>query len=527
MTSFLDRTRTKTVLVRALAIAAIFTLVTGVIVAIGMGGENQNWGTSVMNMVSLIAMAYVLFIGFRLRNGRKAVDKLSSDMDVMSQRLIQLESRIADFDAQAGKGLRHNVSELTAEIGLLGGLVKDLAVAVASHESDLTGLKDKSQTPQENKQQSIPADVKKDEDKKGEASKPQDVLYQTPVLIADRRDKIINDQPLPVDASFEEVREETHNNSVTSSEQNASHEEQKRLETREEEIVQALKEDSIELYLQPIVALPQRRPKLYEVLARLKIGDDRLVPAEFMPVLERRNLVTALDKQVLARGAAIARHLSSRGSDALIMCNMNPSSLAQPDFGRSLLRLVEAYPELAQRIVLEASQRIWRKPGLEVAQLLTALKAKGVSFSLDKAHDWRFDPITLADRGVKFIKLPTELLLNAETRKNQDIDLSDFSSLLARAGIQLIAEKVETEVQVVELLDLNVPLAQGYLFSPPRAVRTDVVSKVTPQQQAPQKQIQESGQTPEEPPPETESVESVTPATQRMPLRAFLRRASA
>ena len=62
-----------------------------------------------------------------------------------------------------------------------------------------------------------------------------------------------------------------------------------------------------------------------------------------------------------------------------------------------------------------------------------------------------------------------------DRRGGADIHPVDFADLLARYGIELIAEKIESEGTVVELLDYDVKYGQGYLFSPPRPVRAEVL----------------------------------------------------
>jgi cyclic-di-GMP phosphodiesterase TipF (flagellum assembly factor) len=52
--------------------------------------------------------------------------------------------------------------------------------------------------------------------------------------------------------------------------------------------------------------------------------------------------------------------------------------------------------------------------------------------------------------------------------------------LLSRFGIELIAEKTESESTVVDLLDYEVKFGQGYLFSQPRPVKADVLQSVVP-----------------------------------------------
>ena len=51
---------------------------------------------------------------------------------------------------------------------------------------------------------------------------------------------------------------------------------------------------------------------------------------------------------------------------------------------------------------------------------------------------------------------------------NADIHPGDLPDLLGRYGIDLIAEKIESEGMVVDLLDYDVKFGQGFLFSPPR-----------------------------------------------------------
>jgi cyclic-di-GMP phosphodiesterase TipF (flagellum assembly factor) len=87
------------------------------------------------------------------------------------------------------------------------------------------------------------------------------------------------------------------------------------------------------------------------------------------------------------------------------------------------------------------------------------------------------EPRQLAERGIRFVKVPAALLLNRNAAA-PDIHTADLSDLLGRHGISLIAEKIETEVMVVDLLDYDVRFGQGFLFSPPRPVRPEALGGV-------------------------------------------------
>jgi cyclic-di-GMP phosphodiesterase TipF (flagellum assembly factor) len=71
--------------------------------------------------------------------------------------------------------------------------------------------------------------------------------------------------------------------------------------------------------------------------------------------------------------------------------------------------------------------------------------------------------------------VPAALLLNPALASQSDIHPGDLADLLARSGIDLVAERIENESMVVDLLDFDVRFGQGFLFSPPRPVRAEAL----------------------------------------------------
>ena len=123
--------------------------------------------------------------------------------------------------------------------------------------------------------------------------------------------------------------------------------------------------------------------------------------------------------------------------------------------------------------MLEFKQSTFRNLGPTETEHLAALAQRGYRFSIDHVTDLRFEPRELADRGVRFIKVPASLLLDPKQTSASDIHPSDLSDLLGRFGIDLIAERIEGERAVVDLLDYDVRFGQGFLFAPPRPLRPE------------------------------------------------------
>jgi cyclic-di-GMP phosphodiesterase TipF (flagellum assembly factor) len=106
---------------------------------------------------------------------------------------------------------------------------------------------------------------------------------------------------------------------------------------------------------------------------------------------------------------------------------------------------------------------------------LAALAERGFRFSIDNLTDLRVEARELNERGFRFVKAPAALLFNRVGAASTDIHPADFSDLLGRFGIDLIAEHIEIESMVVDLLDYDVRFGQGFLFSPPRPVRAEAL----------------------------------------------------
>jgi len=412
----------------------------------------------VLVFLSVAAFAGLAFAWMRadaaLKRAEHTASSVMSNYVLLANRLIKLEQQL-QAPVSANPVLRSTMAEVTGTVGLLGGVVRELAKNVAAQNRDVADLKDTlkaTPTPREEKDE-----------------KPALKIVPEP--------RFLVEQSAPDQSSVEPEP------SLLPTTRKATEDELSRIRL----VTQAFESDRIELHLQPIVALPQRKIRFYEALARLRLMDGTLLgPSEFLPVLERLGRAPEFDRRVLERTMAVARHLVARGSEAIVGVNLCARSLDEPGFLWSLSGLMGAAPELLGKIVLEFPQACWRRLDADQKGALAALRDRGVPMSLDRATDLVFDAKTLADLGIRFMKLPAELMISAASEEDgrylgSDLGVRDFASVLRREGIRLIAERVEREEMVPPLADLGVPLAQGFVFAAPRAVKADVLGGASSQ----------------------------------------------
>jgi cyclic-di-GMP phosphodiesterase TipF (flagellum assembly factor) len=243
-----------------------------------------------------------------------------------------------------------------------------------------------------------------------------------------------------------------------------------------ETIRNAIEGNRVDLYLQPVVTLPQRKVRFYESLARLRTEGGTIVqPDDFIGPAESSGLVARLDNQLLFRSVQVIRRLQIKNREVGLFCNVSAATLNDPVVFPEILQFMDANRAIAPSLILEFKQSTLRSMGPLEIEGLSALRELGFRFSMDHITDLRMEPRDLGERGIRYVKVPARFLLGDVAAASADIHAADLSDLLGRFGISLIAEKIEAEAHVVDLLEYDVRYGQGYLFSQPRPVRNEAL----------------------------------------------------
>ena len=173
-----------------------------------------------------------------------------------------------------------------------------------------------------------------------------------------------------------------------------------------------------------MVTLPQRKVRFYEAVTRLRDDKDQIITADdFVGIAEAAGLIGRIDHMVMLRCVQVLRRLMVRNKDVGVFCNVAAATLGNPATFAQCLDFLEANRALAPSFVLEFKQSTFRNLGPTETEHLAALAQRGFRFSIDHVTDLRIEPRELADRGVRFIKVPAALLLD----QRQTLDLRHSS----------------------------------------------------------------------------------------------------
>jgi cyclic-di-GMP phosphodiesterase TipF (flagellum assembly factor) len=426
----------------AIFIAICMVLISGSIGAVLYLGFKVDVSTSAMvALAALTGMALYNTVSNRLRDRGDLGDQiadlsrgtgdLARQVAEISRRLNAMENKVETVSNRA----RGETDPMAAEIGELGNLVRQIAETVAGHESILQN------------EGVMPARVMQ--------APKVDALAQTPPQNS-------GDAPLTL----------SEKDAVTPAQRFKG----MSRDSIADLIGKAADANRIDLYLQPIVTLPQRKVRFYEAMSRLRTEDGDIIPAgEFIDFAETFGLMPKIDHLLVFRCVQVTRRLQLKSRDVGLFCNISASTLSDANYFRQILDFMDANRVLAGAMTFEFTQSAYRNFGAGEYENLSALAERGFRFSLDHVADLRMEPKELADRGFRFMKVPAKLLLNKAANAQSDIHPEDLADLLARSGIDLVAERIEDEGMVLELLEYDVRFGQGFLFSAPRPVRAEAL----------------------------------------------------
>lgn len=230
----------------------------------------------------------------------------------------------------------------------------------------------------------------------------------------------------------------------------------------------ALALDQLSLQYQPIVTTADRDIVGVEVLLRWNHPVRGSVsPAEFIPIAEQTGLITGIGEWVLRRACLEAATWRLNGSAPYISVNASAAQITDRRFVRTVISALQDSGLAANRLLLEITETMLLDNNAQVRSTVDELRALGIRIAIDDFGTGYSSLAYLHQLAIDVVKIDQSFV--------HDIDVDHDHQALTRTMLALadgldmtsIAEGVETEEELYELVRLGCQFAQGYLFSRP------------------------------------------------------------
>lgn len=234
-------------------------------------------------------------------------------------------------------------------------------------------------------------------------------------------------------------------------------------------VQRALDGGTMSMDAQPIIDLASATVVSHELLIRMRDGLDPAVgPADFLPAVERTDLVLTLDRWVLERAVAALATPGARRAGLCLSINVSSRSVEDASFGDTVVDTLRTAGVEPARLSLEITETA-ALTSLDAARhLAQRLVGAGCHFVLDDFGAGFGSFVYLKHLPFTSVKIAGEFVRQAD-QPGADRVLVDAVVRAARGlGMRTVAEYVDREPLVSALRELGVDSGQGFHLGRPR-----------------------------------------------------------
>jgi diguanylate cyclase (GGDEF)-like protein len=245
-----------------------------------------------------------------------------------------------------------------------------------------------------------------------------------------------------------------------------------RLET-ESDLRRALEQGELVMHLQPTFTTgPNPVPRFVEALVRWNHPTrGLLLPAQFLDVAEESGLIVTLGRAVLHQSCAAvaAVRAESRAAAAVVPAvsvNVSAAQLRGTDLVDEVAQALARSGLLPSQLILEVTESTLATEDVDTVDVLARLRATGVQVAIDDFGTGYSSLARLRDLPVDIIKIDQAFTQALGTGVEHRHIVQAIVSLAHALGMLVVAEGVETRVQLQELQAVECDMVQGHLLAP-------------------------------------------------------------
>ncbi|WP_299642937.1 bifunctional diguanylate cyclase/phosphodiesterase [Devosia sp.] len=222
--------------------------------------------------------------------------------------------------------------------------------------------------------------------------------------------------------------------------------------------------NELELHYQPIFAADGVTRLSYEALVRWQHPvRGRVPPCDFIGIAEQSDLIDKLGDWVLRRACADLGRLGTPN----VGINVSVVQLRRGDLAERFTAILKNTGTKGSQIVIEITESLPLQPGTVELDNIDTLRALGVRVAIDDFGTGFASLEYLRGFPFDIIKIDRSNVMNLPGSRIDGLIVSAISKIARSLKVEVIAEGVETEAQLLFLQRVGVTALQGYLLARP------------------------------------------------------------
>ncbi len=238
----------------------------------------------------------------------------------------------------------------------------------------------------------------------------------------------------------------------------------------ETELCEAVENNKLELYYQPIIDIKNAKIAGFEALIRWKHPLRGFIsPVEFIPIAEETGLILHLGNDVIKMACDALSRFSKHPSLSQLYININISAvqILAHTLNNTLMRNMGYYGVDPSKLNIEITESILIEDYKVALKFVQDLKVMGIKTYLDDFGTGYSSLSYLHKFSFDVIKLDRSFIQELSKGQSNLTIVESIGALAKNLGMDIVAEGIETKQQLQSILELGYTNAQGFLFSKP------------------------------------------------------------
>lgn len=230
----------------------------------------------------------------------------------------------------------------------------------------------------------------------------------------------------------------------------------------------ALDEDRLVLFAQPVVRLKDRKPVHYEILVRVLDANGKyILPEHFIELAESLGMVQEIDMRVVEKLLQFMRDNGQMGQKLRYFVNLSRVSISDPHWIQRFIALLRTSQADPSQLVFEITETAAMSEIDVTLTFIRKLKDMGCRFALDDFGAGFSSFYYLKRFEVDYLKIDGSFIRDLATDEGSRIFVKALNDVARELNKQVIAEWVEKPEVVKLLIDMGTQFGQGFLFQGP------------------------------------------------------------
>jgi diguanylate cyclase (GGDEF)-like protein/PAS domain S-box-containing protein len=241
-------------------------------------------------------------------------------------------------------------------------------------------------------------------------------------------------------------------------------------------IHQAVADDSLVLYFQPVVKIETRKIAYYEALVRLELDGKIVPPGDFIPALEREGDMKLLDRQVIAKAI---KYLAEHPELHRIAINLSAQGFSDERLVPIIQEALTINNVAAERIIFELTESASLSNIGETQKIISRIGELGCEFSIDDFGTGFSTFNYLKQIPAQSVKIDGSFVVDLASNSVDLALVKAIYEVASALGKKTVAEFVENEETLTILKEIGVTYAQGYHLGKPIPIEECFISHRT------------------------------------------------